>query len=152
VKFVQDFVASVRRMASANIQYTCTLSALCLVFRRQDNNPVVKVSGIQDSEQLYAVSTILPFANVQELDLSGLQLSGDQWCALLEVCSRCSNLRVLSIKGCALGALGEAYWQTSLHSNSSSRNSSWGCAEPVHGVLQVTQQRSRWRGSWAAAA
>jgi hypothetical protein len=114
VNFLVTLVAHVCRMASANIQYTCCL----LLFYRQENNPVVKVSSIQDSEQLYAVSTILPFANVQELDLSGLQLSSDQWCALLEACSRCSSLRVLSIKGCALGALGEGYWQSSLYSSS----------------------------------
>lgn len=68
---------------------------------------MAKVASIQDSEQLYAVATILPFANVQELDLSGLQLNGEQWCALLEACSRCTGLRVLSIKGCNLGLLGE---------------------------------------------
>lgn len=73
---------------------------------RQEDNPVVKIPSIQDSEQLYAVATILPFANMQELDLSGLQLSNDQWCALLESVSRCTGLRVLSIKGCALGTLG----------------------------------------------
>lgn len=81
------------------------LSAAWLLLR-QDNNPVVKVPSIQDGEQLYAVCTILPFANMQELDLSGLQLSSAQWCALLESVSRCSGLRVLSIKGCGLGALG----------------------------------------------
>jgi hypothetical protein len=43
---------------------------------------------------------------MQELDLSGLQLGSAQWCALLESVSRCSGLRVLSIKGCSLGGLG----------------------------------------------
>lgn len=83
----------------------CCLLLGCCCFR-QDNNPVVKVPSIKDGEQLYAVCTILPFANMQELDLSGLQLSSAQWCALLESVSRCSGLRVLSIKGCSLGALG----------------------------------------------
>lgn len=126
---------------------------------------MVNIPSIQDSEQLYAVSTILPFVNMQELDLSGLQLSGDQWCALLESVSRCTGLRVLSIKGCALGTLGTC---RITGSNESSRVAaqqlvwsevSWGmhCVGCRHvlthaGVLQVLRQRSRWRGSLAAAA
>jgi hypothetical protein len=72
---------------------------------------VAKVSSIQDSEQLYAVTTILPFANLQELDVSGLQLDAEQWGALLEAVSRCTGLKVLSIKGCNIGALGEYHLQ-----------------------------------------
>lgn len=77
---------------------------------RQDQGTVAKLSAIDDTEQLYAVTTILPFANLDELDLSGLCLnSSEQWCALLEACSRCTGLRVLSLKGCGLASLGELF-------------------------------------------
>lgn len=79
---------------------------MCAASRREQS-PVAKVPSIQDSEQLYAVTTILPFANLQELDVSGLQLDAEQWSALLEAVSRCNGLKVLSIKGCNIGALGK---------------------------------------------
>lgn len=79
----------------------------CLAFRRE-HSTVAKLPSTENSEQLYAVTTILPFANLEELDLSGLQLSSaEPWCALLEAVSSCTSLRVLSLKGCGLGALGK---------------------------------------------
>lgn len=68
---------------------------------------MAKLSSIQDAEQLYAATSILPYASIEELDLSSLQLpSAEQWDTLLEACSRCTGLRVLSIKGCNIGAHG----------------------------------------------
>ena len=102
---------------------------------------MAKVASIQDNEQLYAVATILPFANLQELDLSGLQLNIDQWCALLEACSRCSGLRVLSIKGCDLGALGE--WGETLDTAAAAAAAQYAMlAEPSSAEVIVV----RWQG------
>lgn len=96
--------------SSTSLLTLATLLARCAaVPPRQEHDTVARVTSVQDNEQLYAVATILPFANLQELDLSGLQLNGEQWCALLEAISRCTGLRVLSIKGCNIGALGKCW-------------------------------------------
>jgi hypothetical protein len=74
--------------------------------RRRDSR-VGRIEALDSDEQLYATTTMLPYAAFEQIDCSGLQLSGEAWCALLEAVAKCPGLKVLSIKGCALGSIGE---------------------------------------------
>lgn len=75
----------------------------------QAGSRACKLPAFDQEEQLYAARTILPYAGLQELDLSGLQLSLTGWVALLESCSKSPQLKVLSLKGCGLGSIGEGF-------------------------------------------
>eukprot|EP00878_Enallax_costatus_P040894 GHUV01047302.1.p1 GENE.GHUV01047302.1~~GHUV01047302.1.p1 ORF type:complete len:122 (+),score=37.85 GHUV01047302.1:224-589(+) len=73
----------------------------------QQGSRACKLSEFDQEEQLYATATLLPYAGLQELDLSGLQLSLDGWVSMLDSCSKCQGLQVLSLKSCNLGFVGE---------------------------------------------
>lgn len=73
----------------------------------QEGSRSCKLSHFEQEEQLYATATLLPYAGLQELDLSGLRLSFDGWISILESCAKCPGLQVLSLKGCDLGLVGE---------------------------------------------
>jgi hypothetical protein len=80
------------------------LSALAC---RRSGSQCGRIRALDGEEQLYATTTILPYASFTELDLRGLQLpSNDAWCALLAACSRCSNLRAVNVSDCSLGRFG----------------------------------------------
>ncbi|KAF6262551.1 hypothetical protein COO60DRAFT_614938 [Scenedesmus sp. NREL 46B-D3] len=73
----------------------------------QTGNRLCKLTTFESEEQLYATVSLLPYVSLEELDFSGMKLSFDGWCTLLEACSKSKSLQVLSLKGCELGALGE---------------------------------------------
>ncbi|GBF88565.1 hypothetical protein Rsub_01280 [Raphidocelis subcapitata] len=60
------------------------------------------------SGTLFAAASLLHYAGLEEVDVSGLRLDPEGWQALLEACGKCSSLQVLSIKGCSIGELDPA--------------------------------------------
>lgn len=85
---------------------TPTSLASLLICRHQQTISL-KLEMFADEEQLYATTTMLPYANLHELDLSGTMLSKEGWSEVLSACSKCNTLKMLSIKGCNLGSFGE---------------------------------------------
>eukprot|EP00877_Chromochloris_zofingiensis_P001130 jgi/Chrzof1/11017/Cz05g20160.t1 len=71
----------------------------------ENGSRACKLSRIDQVDQLYSTVSLLPYAELEEVDLSGLSLTSEGWIALMDACAKCTALQVLTLKGCALGTL-----------------------------------------------